>query len=258
MPNKSDAKNVAIVTTSWDDGHPLDISLAEALASYNLLGTFYIPLVGVTMDKREKVKLPIMDMNMIRSIKKMGMEIGSHTSTHRILTNQSSDIVINELVGSKKVLEDIVEEPVTSFCYPNGKFNRFVRSKAIKAGYRLARTTIAFRMGRDFDPFCMPVSFQFFAHTYNCHIRHAMKEANVKGLLEWYRFLQMENDPVKLAELTLQYILEHGGILHIWGHSWEIEQFGLWGALEEAFKRIANRPGVLYLTNAQVLEVIEQ
>ena len=32
-----------IITTSWDDGHPLDFKLAELLNKYNLKGTFYIP-----------------------------------------------------------------------------------------------------------------------------------------------------------------------------------------------------------------------
>ena len=33
-----------IVTTSWGDGNPLDIRLAEILASHGLRGTFYVPL----------------------------------------------------------------------------------------------------------------------------------------------------------------------------------------------------------------------
>ena len=37
-------KASALVTTSWDDGHPLDIRLAEMLARYGVLGTFYIPM----------------------------------------------------------------------------------------------------------------------------------------------------------------------------------------------------------------------
>jgi hypothetical protein len=46
MSDRSDMKKVPIVTTSWDDGYPLGISLSQVLASYNLRGTFYIPLEG--------------------------------------------------------------------------------------------------------------------------------------------------------------------------------------------------------------------
>ena len=31
------------ITTSWDDGHPLDLRVAELLTKYGLHGTFYIP-----------------------------------------------------------------------------------------------------------------------------------------------------------------------------------------------------------------------
>ena len=31
---------VAYITTSWDDGHPLDFRVAELLAKYGLPGTF--------------------------------------------------------------------------------------------------------------------------------------------------------------------------------------------------------------------------
>lgn len=42
----------AIVTTSWDDGHPSDLKLAELLKRYDVPATFYIPI-----DNRERVKM---------------------------------------------------------------------------------------------------------------------------------------------------------------------------------------------------------
>jgi hypothetical protein len=33
-------KRVAYITTSWDDGHPLDLRVAELLAKYGLKDTF--------------------------------------------------------------------------------------------------------------------------------------------------------------------------------------------------------------------------
>ena len=34
------------ITTSWDDGHPLDLRVAELLAKYGLQGTFYVPMTA--------------------------------------------------------------------------------------------------------------------------------------------------------------------------------------------------------------------
>ena len=35
-----------LITTSWDDGHPLDLRVAEMLHRSNLQGTFYVPLTA--------------------------------------------------------------------------------------------------------------------------------------------------------------------------------------------------------------------
>lgn len=34
------------ITTSWDDGHPLDLRVAELLSEYHLQGTFYVPIAA--------------------------------------------------------------------------------------------------------------------------------------------------------------------------------------------------------------------
>lgn len=37
---------LSIMTTSWDDGDPCDLKVAELLRARGLAGTFYIPLIG--------------------------------------------------------------------------------------------------------------------------------------------------------------------------------------------------------------------
>jgi len=250
MRNGVDREKISIVTTSWDDGHPLDVRLAKLLSSYGILGTFYVPL--------NNGAFPIMAAEQIRSLKTIGMEIGSHTETHPVLTKLSRDQVLHELIKSKRILENISGEPVVSLAYPKGKFNSTIPPWVAAAGYKLARTTVAFRTEVQFAPLSMPVSFQFFPHPRIVHLRHALKERNLRGIVNWYRFWWMESDLINLSELVLEHVLEYGGILHIWGHSWEIEEFGLWGLLEAVFSRVANQRGVLYLTNSQTLEAMRQ
>jgi peptidoglycan/xylan/chitin deacetylase (PgdA/CDA1 family) len=245
MCSANGIRSAALVTTSWDDGHPLDIRLAEMLARYGVLGTFYIPV--------HYRHAPVVTREEIRTLCAMGMEIGSHTLTHPHLTMLTKGQALHELVASKHRLEDIVGEAVESFSYPEGQFNSVARSWVVEAGYRLARTTSAFRIDSEFDPFYMPVSFQFFPHSRVTTTRHAIREGNMVGLINWCQLWKMKRDPVQLVALGLEHILEHGGLLHIWGHSWEIEQHYLWGALEDALKHIANRREVVYMTNAQVL-----
>lgn len=235
------------MTTSWDDGHPLDMRLAEMLASYGIMGTFYVPI--------NHEDNPLLTKHQLLALRQMGMEIGSHTCSHPILTKLTKNEILFEMTESKRILEDMCGEVITSFCYPGGKYNRTACAASREAGYKLARSTRAFRTEIQFDPFCMPVSFQFFPHTHFIHMRHALKEGNLKGITNWVRHWKMENNLVKLADKMFQYVLNNGGVLHIWGHSWEIEKHGLWQQLNSVLHNVVHQEGVLYLTNSQMLDV---
>lgn len=236
----------SIITTSWDDGHPFDIRLAELLAKYGLKGTFYVP--------QKYNGQSVLSGSQLVYLRQLGMEIGSHTVTHPILTKINSKEAFGELHDSKKMLEDTLGEGVTAFCYPGGKFNQVVRSQVIKAGYRLARTTVGFRPEINFDPFCMPVSMQFFPHKKLTHFRHATIEGNIAGLLNWIFRWRSENGIQSLAGHILDHVVRKGGIFHIWGHSWEIDSVSLWNEFEELLTYISNEIDALHLTNSQVLD----
>ena len=83
----------AVVTTSWDDGHPLDLRVAELLARYGLTGTFYVPL---NCSHRQ-----VMDKQQLLALRELGMEVGSHTMTHPQLTKITRESAMRELTESK-------------------------------------------------------------------------------------------------------------------------------------------------------------
>ena len=66
--------------------------------------------------------------------------VGSHTSTHPILTTLDQAELEDELHGSRNVLEEFLGKPVDLFCYPNGSQDRRVRDTTAKV-YRAAVTT---------------------------------------------------------------------------------------------------------------------
>ena len=118
------SERVPFITTSWDDGHPLDLRLAAMLAGRGVRGTFYVTC--------EPVNFPVMTGGQMRSLRRMGMEVGSHTVTHAVLTHLDHRQALEELRTSKMRLEDRLGDPVTSFCYPKGEFNRRVRGWAAR------------------------------------------------------------------------------------------------------------------------------
>jgi peptidoglycan/xylan/chitin deacetylase (PgdA/CDA1 family) len=238
-------KERAIVTTSWDDGHPLDLRLAGILSALGMRGTFYVPI-----DYDAQPRMTLAELNALRS---MNMEIGSHTVTHPRLTRVTDQVALREFRESKETLEQMLGEAVPSFCFPEGKFARRFQPLLRAAGYRLARTTVAFRTDSNFDPYAMPVTFQLWPHSRRVIARHALREGNLLGLSKWAGRWRGQTDLPALAESIVEHIQQNGGILHIWGHSWEIEQASLWPLLHEVMTRVANRPGVEYLTNRELL-----
>jgi peptidoglycan/xylan/chitin deacetylase (PgdA/CDA1 family) len=88
-----------------------------------------------------------------------GIEIGSHTKSHKILSRCEPGEMKQELEESKKFIENVTGKECDQFAYPNGKesdFNEQTRSCVRKVGYRSAVTTIPRRLSRDQDSFEIP------------------------------------------------------------------------------------------------------
>jgi peptidoglycan/xylan/chitin deacetylase (PgdA/CDA1 family) len=67
-----------------------------------------------------------------------GVEVASHGFDHVDLRGASADRLEHELANSKQRLEEIVGQPVVSFCYPYGHFDPAAVTAARNAGYRAA------------------------------------------------------------------------------------------------------------------------
>lgn len=92
----------------------------------------------------------------LREMARFGLEIGSHTLNHPILSKVESDEKRKELINSKRVLEERLQVPVRTFCYPNsspGDIDAEVIMNVKKAGY------IGAVFGTDlaaWDPYLVP------------------------------------------------------------------------------------------------------
>ncbi len=234
-----------IITTSWDDGHPLDIKLANILYKFGIKGTFYIP--------QSNEKKQIMNKNNIKTLISLGMEVGAHTLSHPDLTKLNQNVLRKEIVESKKYLEQIIGESVNAFCYPKGLYNQRVKQEVIKAGFLVARTTNAFYTTGQFDHYALPVSMH-----YSCYkdrlviVRHGLKHGNIIGLYRWLRFFNRELDPFLLLQRIFDTVAKQGGILHVWGHSWEIDKYNLWGSLYKALEYIVQKHKLECIGNSEL------
>ena len=126
----------------------------------------------------------------------------------------------------------------------------------VDAGYILGRTTRAFKIELDFDPFLMPVSLQFYPHGRFPLVTHILKEDNFKGLQNWKNYGSLDTDLFALSKRLVDAIIKNSeGVFHLWGHSWEIDENGLWDLLKEVLSWIADKKW-LPLTNSEVIKMI--
>ncbi len=81
----------------------------------------------------------------VKAMNRAGIQFGSHTATHPILSRVDRDHARREIVDSKRAIEEQLGTPVEGFAYPNGTRADFLpETKTLlqEAGYRYAVTTI--------------------------------------------------------------------------------------------------------------------
>jgi peptidoglycan/xylan/chitin deacetylase (PgdA/CDA1 family) len=81
--------------------------------------------------------------------------IGSHTSTHPILSGLPEDFLETEIVGSRTVLEQKLCREVDLFCFPNGEHDELAM-KLVRETYRAAVTTRQALVTSGADLFSLP------------------------------------------------------------------------------------------------------
>lgn len=237
-------KTQLFITTSWDDGHPLDLRVAELLDKYGLPATFYLPLVS---------KNPLLAHSQIREICKR-YEIGAHTVTHCDLSRADDRVARDEIAGCKEQLEQIIGAPCTAFCFPYGRFRRKHIKYVLEAGYQTARTTELMSTGvpRVLDGVAiLATTAQAVPSAFGVYERNALKRLRFANLLRCLRY--GTSDWVKITETLLTRMLKNGGVFHLWGHSWEVSERVQWANLERAFALLAQfKQSAVFLPNGDL------
>ena len=232
-----------LVTTSWDDGHVLDHKIANLLDTYDLPGTFYVATQNVELRPRDRL-----GPQGTRSIAER-FEIGAHTRLHLRLPTLSLAAAREEIVGGKKDLEETIGREVQSFCYPGGLYCaehvRLVRD----AGFCVARTVKRYSTAAS-PPLEMPTTADAYRHL-----------VDAPAVLKTYRYRLRRahrafwNWDWIACELFDQ-VLATGGVFHFWGHSWHVDASSGWDRLERVFRHISHRPGVSYVNNGDLPDII--
>lgn len=77
----------------------------------------------------------VLSWNEVIEMSEYGIEFGSHTLSHPVLTRLDDRRLEAELAESKKSIEEKIGQEVVSFAYPGGTHNQRVQEAVKKAGY---------------------------------------------------------------------------------------------------------------------------
>ena len=138
-----------------------------------------------------------LDPSELKKLPEMGIEVGSHTCSHPIVSRLEPREATRELEESKRHIEAAVGRPCLDFAYPNGgpgDFNEQTHHEVIEAGYRSAVTTIKRRVARTDGCFEIP----------RCTLTHnritiAEFSAEVSGLSGALRTVKAKAGPPRTA-----------------------------------------------------------
>lgn len=234
------------VTTSWDDGHPSDRRVADLLARHGLAGTFYVPT-------RNSEGRPVMTEAEVRALA-TGFEIGGHSVDHVVLTRLEPDELARQIGQNRAWLADALGRAPEGFCYVQGRYNAAVKRSVAEAGYRYARTTRNLTSDPGRDRFELSTTVQFYPHARTVYLRNFARRPALSRLPSLAVLLKGDGLERRVESLT-SLCSEEDDCFHLWGHSWEIDDLGLWEALDRTLARIAaTRPRSV--TNGEVAGAI--
>lgn len=241
-----------VFTTSWDDGYTLDIRIAGLLERYGCTGTFYV------CPKTQHGRMMLSK----ESLKELATkyEVGAHTLRHPKLTEIAIEDAKQEIELSKEWVEEQIGKPCEMFCYPYGDVNDPVKYLVEQAGFKGARTTVDLEFAQS-DRFAMPTSLQVTPFPKRRRFSKWWHPIDIFGPLR-VRFSRLRAMKIPLSEtrswLSLATALFDHAVstnqpyFHLWGHSHELERYGMWHDFEKFLQHV-QKSNVKSVTNSQLI-----
>ena len=216
-----DGKSYA-VTMSYDDGLLADRKLIEIFNTYGIKGTFHLisGRIGTNPAYVTWEELPTLYA---------GHEIACHSVEHPHLEQMPANAQYEQLIEDRKALEAAAGKLVRGFSFPFGTWSAATLDAMKTAGLEYGRTT------NNTNNFLFPENFLLWHPT--CH--HKDCERHVDQMI-----YNIEKAPWRA-----------GGMLYIWGHSYEFNNDNNWDLIERVCQKLSNyKDSIWFATNVEIMD----
>jgi len=94
------------------------------------------------LKSEKEAKREVLSWDEIKKLRENGIEFGSHTHNHYLLTFEDQKTIAEELKVSKQKLEEHLEEKIEFLSYPSGLHNSEIEKLAGECGYKAGCSTL--------------------------------------------------------------------------------------------------------------------
>lgn len=213
------------IVFSWDDGALEDQKLFELHEKYSIPGIFFVPT-----ENREGRK--VLTPEMMRRAESEYISFGGHTQHHIYLTELSVNEVEVEVADNQKYLEDVLGHEINHFCLPGGKSTNQIL-ETIFEYYKTIRTadTMNFKCGGNL----LRPSVHFFDRGIRSMLGNSYINKSIRQM--FYVATHLNTPYFEMVKGLIRSVeKDKAGVVAIWGHSWELEEYNLWDELEELLR----------------------
>ncbi len=150
------------VVLTFDDAYTDFYSAAmPALRKHDFRAALYVPTAYVGGTTRfngstGEGSRPVLSWQALRDITAEGVEVAAHSHTHPQMDRVPAEVVSDEAVRSRSLLEDRLGLAVDGFAYPFGYWNRAARAAVASAGFLYAFAVADMVTAPDDDMLTLP------------------------------------------------------------------------------------------------------
>lgn len=150
-----------IVMLTFDDAFDdFYTDVFPLLRRHSLVATLYVPTAFVGDTSRwlwrdGEGARRLMTWDQLREVSAQGIECGAHSHHHVELDLLSPSAAAKEIINSKALLEQQLDQQIFSFAYPYGYYNAFIRGVIQQAGFSSACAVRYRRCSIEDDPFTL-------------------------------------------------------------------------------------------------------